>query len=97
MSAFDQILGTSYRHFNQLLYVVEEAGYLERLYELRSLFVEAWVSRFRNLEVRSTQRAESLNRAFKRTLRTDCPLMDLFHALLKMGKRVEETRAFMSF
>ena len=70
---------------------------MERLYELKSLFVEAWTSRFRNLGVRSTQRAESLNRAFKRTLRTDYPLMDLFSASLKMGKRVEETRAFMSF
>ena len=75
----------------------EGAGYLERLNELKSLFVEAWVSRFRNLGIRSTQRAESLNRAFKRTLRTDCPLMDLFHALLKMSKSLEETRAFMSF
>ena len=55
------------------------------------------VSRLRNLGVRSTQRAESLNRAFKRTLRTGCPLMDLFHALLKMSKSLEETRAFMSF
>ena len=26
MSAFDQILSTSYRHFNQLLYAVEEAA-----------------------------------------------------------------------
>ena len=55
------------------------------------------VSRLRNLGVRSTQRAESLNRAFKRTLRTGCPLMDLFHALLKMSKNLKETRAFMSF
>ena len=75
----------------------EEAVYLKRLYELRNFFVEAWVSRFRNLGVRSTQRAESLNRAFKRTLRTDCPLTDLFHALLKMGRRFDEAREFMNF
>ena len=69
----------------------------KRLCNLQGEYVEPWVSRFSNIGIRSTQRAKSMNRALKRVLGADCPLRDLFCALLKMGKKLDETRAFINF
>jgi hypothetical protein len=75
----------------------EESAYLEHLHDLRHRYVEAWVLNYRNLGIRSTQRAESMNHALKRHLNTNSQLVDLFRALQAMIKTQEETRAFNEF
>ena len=76
-------------------YSNKENAYLNRAYGLKEKFVEVWVSRYRNLGIRSTQRAESMNHAFKCLLKTNSPLVDLFHALKDMTKNHIEASAFM--
>ena len=77
---------------------LKEIAYLEGLYGLREKYVEAWVSNFKNLGIRSTQLAESMNNSFKIALEsTQSPLVDLFHALKKMCKNHEERCEFMDF
>ena len=75
----------------------EEAAYLARLYDLRHKYAEVWVAGYRNLAIRSTQRAESMNRALKCRLRPNAQLIDLFHALRDMSKTQEGERAFNEF
>jgi hypothetical protein len=75
----------------------KEATHLDRLYGLREKYVEAWVSRYRNLEMRTTQRAESTNNAFKQLLGANAKLVDLFHAIKQMNKSNQEACAFLKF
>ena len=55
------------------------------------------MGKYRNLGIRATQRAEGINHVFKRLLKTDSPLVDLFHALHSMTNSHEEMREFMEF
>lgn len=74
-----------------------ENAYLNRMYDLKEKFVEAWVCRYRNLGTRATQRAESVNSSFKTLLPTNCSLVDLFHTLLSMTTAHMEANAFTEF
>lgn len=75
----------------------EEAAYLEGLYGFRSKYVEAWVSNNRNMGVRTTQRAESMNSALKHLLETNAPLVETFHAIEQMAKTHSEEQAQLEF
>ena len=75
----------------------KEAAYLKRVYDLKERFVEAWICRYKNLGIRSTQRAESMNRAFKRLLEANSPLVELFRVLKRMTDAYMESRAFIEF
>jgi hypothetical protein len=74
-----------------------ESAYIEHLYNLRDRYCEVWTSGYGNLGITTTQRAESLNRAFKSRLSTNSRLIDLFSALRDMVKTQEETRVFNEF
>ena len=78
-------------------YSAKEAAYLKRVYGLKERFVEAWICRYKNLGIRSTQRAESMNRAFKRLLEANSPLVELFRVLKSMTDAHMESRAFIEF
>lgn len=67
-------------------YSTRENAYLDRAYGLRERFAEAWVSRCKNLGIRPTQRAESMNNTFKRLLETNSLFVNLFHALKRVTK-----------
>ena len=75
-----------------------ETSYLMGLHKLRDRFVQAWISRYRNMGIRSSQRAESINRVFKDTLHmTGAPLVKLFDVFVDMSKKHERKRQFMEF
>ena len=75
----------------------KEKAHLERVYIFREKFIEAWVSTYRNLGMRTTQRAEGMNNTLKRLLRSDAHLVDLFHALREVNENHEGARVFMEF
>ena len=75
----------------------KEKAHLERVYIFREKFIKAWVSTYRNVGIRTTQRAEGMNNTLKRLLRSDAHLVDLFHALREVNENHEGARAFMEF
>ena len=74
-----------------------EASYVARLYGLKEKYVEAWVSCNRNLGIKSTQRAESMNHSIKRLVQNNSPLVNLFQAFVEMTTFSGESYAFEEF
>jgi MULE transposase domain len=77
---------------------LREKAYLKRLYDIKDKFVLAWISCNRNMGIRSTQRAESINHVFKKTLhKTNAPLVELFDVFVDMAEKHEKDQRFMEF
>lgn len=75
-----------------------EMSYLLGLHRLRDKFVEAWVSRYKNMGMRSSQRAESINRVFKDILNmTGAPLVKLFDVFTDMTSTCERNDQISAF
>ena len=61
-------------------------------------FVLAWISCYRNMGIRSTQRAESINHVFKKILnKTNALLVELFDIFVDVAERHEKAQRFMEF
>ncbi len=73
-----------------------ERGYMQHIYFQRQKWSAVWTSRMRNLGIKSTQRAESLNSVVKSTIDRSVTMAELLEVFKSWTNRLEDTRKYLT-